>query len=61
MSTLCSKIADLQTQAEAISVAVECSQSFWRAMRNGLPGGCRAPLSPTCRWRRGLFGAVPIK
>ena len=27
-------------------------QSFWHAMRDGLPEGCRAPLSPTCRWRR---------
>ena len=32
--------------------AVERSRSFWRAMLDGLPGGCRAPLSSTCHWRR---------
>ena len=33
-------------------MAVEHSQSFWRAMLARLPEGCRAPLSPACRWRQ---------
>ena len=50
MGALCAKIEGLWTQAEAIGTAVERSQSFWRTMldRDGLPEGCRAPLSPTC-------------
>ena len=47
---LCTKTEGLRTQAGAIGAAVE--QSSWCVMRNGLPEGCRAPLSPTCRWRR---------
>ena len=42
------KIEDLWPQAEVIGVAVERSQNFWRAMLDGLPEGCRTPLSPTC-------------
>ena len=42
----------LQRQAAAIGEAVERSRSFWRAMLDGLPEGCHAPLSSTCRWQR---------
>ena len=52
MGALRAKAEDLRPWAEAIGAAVERSQNFWRAMLDGLPEGCRAPLSPTCRWRR---------
>ena len=45
-------VDDLRLQAEAIGTAMGRSQNYWRAMLEGLPEGCRAPLSPNCRWRR---------
>ena len=50
--TLCATLDGLLPQAEAIGMVVERSQSFWRLMLDGLPEGCRAPLSPTRRWCR---------
>ena len=64
-SALRSKIADLRTQVEAISAAVERSQSFWRTLCDGLPEGCGAaalshlPLVSTCSLQTPRRPAVP--
>ena len=39
-------VDDLRLQAEAIGTAVGHSQNYWRAMLEGLPDSCCAPLSP---------------
>ena len=43
------QVEALRGQAAAVQAAVVRSQGFWRAMLDGLPEGCRRPLSLSCR------------
>lgn len=53
--TLHQLIEPLQKQAAAKQTAVERSRHFWRTMLDGLPEGCRQPLSSSCCWRRRAY------
>ena len=53
--TLREQTAALQERAAAVQEAVERSQRFWHTMLDGLPAGCRRPLSSSCRWRRRAY------
>ena len=46
------QVKALREQAAAVQAAVERSWSFWRTTLDGVPKGCRRPLSLLCRWRR---------